>query len=163
MPGGKVEIDGGVHARFPGMPPSASRPPPGLLARALKTVGRLTHPETRSGRAFTRAERGLTRVASRLAQSPTFLRLSGGLMRRGLTLRVRRARMLEKTLRSLRMPTLSEVEGLRDQLRRVNDQVEALGSQLEHVVELLERQGPPPAPPPAPRAPRPRRRAPSSR
>lgn len=163
MPGGKVEIDGGDHARFPDMPASDSRPAPGLLARALKTVGRLTHPETRSGRAFTRAEKGLTRVASRLAESPTFLRLSGGLMRQGLTLRVRRAQMLEKTLRSLRVPTHSEVDGLREQLRRVNDQVEALGSQLEHVVELLERQAPPPSPPPAKPTRPARRRAPASR
>ncbi|ATB31664.1 hypothetical protein [Melittangium boletus] len=144
------------------MPAPDSRPAPGLLARALKTVGRLTHPETRSGKVFTKAERGLTRVASRLAESPTFLRLSGGLMRRGLTLQVRRTSMMEKTLRSLRVPTASEVDGLRDQLRRMGDQVEALGSQLEHVVELLERQEPPPAAEPTPTRPARRRRASSS-
>lgn len=135
------------------------RPAPGLLARALKTVGRLTSPQTRSGRVFTKAEQGLTRVAARLAESPTFVRVSGGLMRRRFTLQVRRASLLEKTLHSLRVPTASEVEALRDQLRRMGDQVEALGSQLEHVVELLERQTP--AAPPEPAAPRRRRTTPT--
>jgi hypothetical protein len=142
-----------------------SRPSPGLLARALKTVGRLTSPETRSGQVFSKAERGLTRVASRLAESPTFLRVSGGLMRRGFTLQIRRTSLLESTLHSLRVPTSSEVDALRDQLRRMGHQVEALGSQLEHVVELLERQEQPPASEstPAPdTAPR-RRRASSAR
>jgi hypothetical protein len=135
-----------------------SRPTPGMLARALKTVGRLTSTETRSGKVFAKAEQGLTRVAARLAESPTFLRLSGGLMRRGFTLQIRRASVMEKTLHSLRVPTASEVEVLRDQLRRMGDQVEALGSQLEHVVELLERQEQRPAPSPdAPPTPRRRR------
>jgi hypothetical protein len=122
-----------------------SRPAPGLLARALKKVGQLTSPETRSGKVFTKAERGLTKVAAHLAESPTFLRVSGGLMRRGFTLQIRRTSLMEKTLHSLRVPTSSEVDSLRDQLRRMGDQVEALGSQLEHVVELLERQEQPPA------------------
>jgi hypothetical protein len=144
-----------------------SRPSPGLLARALKTLGRLTSPETRSGKVFTQAERGLTRVASRLAESPTFLRLSGGLMRRGFTLQIRRTSLMESTLHTLRVPTSSEVDALRDQLRRMGNQVEALGSQLEHVVELLERQGQPQAsseaaPPESAAAPR-RRRASSGR
>ncbi|HZH78670.1 MAG TPA: hypothetical protein VEY88_21755 [Archangium sp.] len=135
-----------------------SRPPPGLLARALKKVGHLTSPETRSGKVFAKAEQGLTQVAARLAQSPTFLRVSGGLMRRGFTLQIRRTSVMEKTLHSLRVPTASEVETLRDQLRRMNDQVEALGSQLEHVVELLERQEQPPTEPAADAPPAPRRR-----
>jgi hypothetical protein len=145
-----------------------SRPAPGLLARALRKVGQLTSPETRSGKVFIKAERGLTKVAAHLAESPTFLRVSGGLMRRGFTLQIRRTSLMEKTLHTLRVPTSSEVDSLRDQLRRMGDQVEALGSQLEHVVELLERQEQPvstpvpasePAPVPAPR----RRKAGSAR
>lgn len=144
------------------MNPPDSRSSRGLLARALKKVGELTHPETRSGQVFARAERGLTQVAARLAESPTFLRVSGGLMRRGFTQQLRRTSMMEKTLHTLRVPTSSEVDALRHQLRRMGDQVEALGSQLEHVVELLERQEQTPAPtaseaPPA-SAPAPRRR-----
>jgi hypothetical protein len=130
------------------MSDSASRPSPNLLARTLKLVGHLTSPETRSGRVFTRAERSLTRVAARLAESPLWLRVSGGLMRRGFSLRIRRASMMEKTLHTLRVPTSSEVDAMRAQLRRMGDQVEALGSQLELVVELLERREQQGAPPP---------------
>jgi hypothetical protein len=132
----------------------ASRPPPGLLARTLKLVGRLTSPETRTGKLFTKAEGGLTRVAARLAESPTYLRVSGALLNRGLSLQVRRHAALEERLRALRIPTASEVDSMRNQLRRMGDQVEALSSQLEHVVHLLERQEskPPPTEQPRPRA-----------
>ncbi len=43
-------------------------------------------------------------------------------------------------LQALRMPAASDVETMRDQVRRLSQQVEALGSQLEMAVELLERQ-----------------------
>ena len=39
-----------------------SAPNKGLLARGLKLLGQLTHPQTRTGKVFTRAEQGLTRV-----------------------------------------------------------------------------------------------------
>jgi hypothetical protein len=121
---------------------STNPPPPskGLLARGLKLVGRLTSPETRTGRVFSKAERGLTQVSAKLSESPTWLRLSGGLMRRGFNLRIRRHAIQERALLALRLPASSEVEALRDQLRRLNNQVEALGSQIELVVDLLERQ-----------------------
>jgi hypothetical protein len=114
--------------------------PKGLLTRGLKLVGRLTSPETRTGQVFAKAEAGLTKVSSRLNESPTWLRLSGGLMRQRFNLRIRRQALQEKALQALRMPAASDVEAMRDQVRRLNQQVEALGSQLELVVELLERQ-----------------------
>lgn len=119
----------------------SDRPPPprGLLARGLKLLGHLTHPETRTGKVFTRAEQGLTRVLTRVSESPTYLRASGTVLRQGLNARIRRNSLVENALHTLRLPTTSEVENLRDQLRRVNDQVEALGSQLEVVVDLLHR------------------------
>lgn len=121
------------------MSTSSSRPK-GLLTRGLKLVGRLTSPETRTGQVFAKAEAGLTKVSSRLSESPTWLRLSGGVMRGGLNLRIRRQALQEKALQALRLPATSDVEAMRDQVRRLNHQVEALGSQLELVVELLERQ-----------------------
>ncbi|HEX8699281.1 MAG TPA: hypothetical protein VF815_10625 [Myxococcaceae bacterium] len=117
--------------------PPASK---GLLARGLKLIGHLTSPETRSGRVFTKAERGLTKVSARLSESPTWLRISGGLMRQSFNLRIRRQALQERALLALRLPAASEVEGLREQLRHLNNQVEALGSQIELVVDLLERQ-----------------------
>jgi hypothetical protein len=106
----------------------------------LKLLGHLTHPETRTGRVFARAERGLTRAAARVTASPTYLRASGALLRQGFNARIRRRGLLEGSLHALRVPTATEVDSLRDQLRRMNDQVEALGSQLEVVVDLLQRQ-----------------------
>ncbi|MFP2907879.1 hypothetical protein ACLESD_23090 [Pyxidicoccus sp. 3LFB2] len=145
-------------------PPVPNR---GLLARGLKLLGHLTHPQTRSGKVFTRAEQGLTRVLAKVAESPTYLRVSGTLMRQGFNARIRRRGLVERTLHTLRLPTPSEVEDLRDQLRRVNDQVEALGIQLETVVDLVH---PPEAPVstsdsavPEPREPRSKERAPSKR
>jgi hypothetical protein len=122
------------------MTSSSSRPPKGLLNRGLKLVGRLTSPESRSGKVFSKAERGLTKVSSKLSESPTWLRLSGGLMRGGFNLRIRRRALQERVLQALRMPAASDVETMRDQVRRLSNQVEALGSQLEMAVELLERQ-----------------------
>ncbi|MFP2927523.1 hypothetical protein ACLESO_20465 [Pyxidicoccus sp. 3LG] len=118
------------------------RPPHnrGLLARGLKLLGHLTHPQTRTGKVFTRAEQGLTQVVARVAESPTYLRVSGSLMRQGFNARIRRRGLVEGALRTLRLPTPSEVDELRDQLRRMNDQVEALGTQLETVVDLLQPQ-----------------------
>ncbi|WP_224241654.1 hypothetical protein [Hyalangium gracile] len=117
-----------------------SRPRKGLLARGLKLVGRLTSPETRSGRVFSKAERGLTKVTSKLGESPTWLRISGGVMRQGFNLRIRRHALQERVLQALRLPAVSDMETMRDQVRRLSHQVEALGSQLEMAVELLERQ-----------------------
>lgn len=122
------------------MSDSPTPTPKGALARGLKLIGRLTSPETRSGKVFTQAEERLTKLTARLAESPAWLRVSGAIMRQGLQGRIRRHALLERLLRALRMPPASEVEALREQLSRVNDQVEALGSQLELVVELLERQ-----------------------
>jgi chorismate synthase len=120
---------------------STSSPrPKGLLTRGLKLVGRLTSPETRTGKVFSKAERGLTKVSAKLSESPTWLRISGGLMRRGFNLRIRRQALQEKALQALRMPAASDVEAMREQVRRLNQQVEALGSQIELVVDLLERQ-----------------------
>jgi cell division protein FtsB len=131
--------------------------PQGLLVRGLKLLGHLTHPETRTGKVFTRVEQRLTHAVARVTESPSYLRVSGTLMRQGLNTRIRRNRLLERTLRTLRLPTPSEMDGLRDQVRRMGDQVEALNTQLEVVAELLQEKQ---TAAPEPRA---RKRASSSR
>lgn len=110
------------------------------MARGLKLLGHLTSPETRSGKVFTRVEQRLTKLTTALAENPTYLRISGGLLRRSLELRIRRRALIERILHAVRLPAASEVDAVRDQLRRLGDQVEALGSQLELAVALLERQ-----------------------
>lgn len=128
-----------------------AHPTQGLLARGLKLLGNLTHPDTRTGRVFARAELRLTQAAARVTESPTYLRVSGALLRQGFNARIRRRGLLEGSLHALRVPTATEVEILRDQLRRMNDQMEALGSQLEVVVDLLQKQEGAPAALPEPR------------
>lgn len=125
---------------------SPAPPPSALLARALKSIGHLTSPDTRTGRVFSTAEVGLTRAVDRVTGSPTYLRVSGALLRRGALLRSGRNSLLEKVLHTVRMPTTSEVDSMRDQVRRLSDQVEAMGSQLERVARLLERQEKEPLP-----------------
>lgn len=116
------------------MSTSSSRPSPlGILARGLKLIGHLTAPETRTGRVFVRAERDLTRAAARLTESPTWLRVSGGLMRRRFRLRIRRQALQDRALRALHIPAASDVGSVRDQVDRLNREVEALGSHFEAV------------------------------
>ena len=112
----------------------------GRLARGLKLLGQLTSPETESGKVFTRAEQRLTELSAKLAESPTWLRISGGLMGRVMEGRIRRQAAVERVVRTLRLPPASVVEALREQVRRMQDQVEALGTQVELIVELLEKQ-----------------------
>lgn len=112
----------------------------GYLARGLLWLGRVTSPETESGKRFTQAEKRLTELFARLAEHPRWLRVTGELLRQGSLLRIRRHGAIEAILRALRLPPVSEVDGLREQLRRMNDQIEALSSQLELIVELLEKQ-----------------------
>ncbi|XXF76111.1 hypothetical protein P2318_24030 [Myxococcaceae bacterium GXIMD 01537] len=119
---------------------NSASPPSPLLARALKSLGTLTGPETRTGRVFAKAERGLTRAVDRVTGSPSYLRVSGELLRRGAQLRGRRSALVARALQALRMPSSSEVEALRDMVRRLGDQVEALDSQLERVAREKERE-----------------------
>lgn len=122
------------------MTDDAGQPAGGRLARGLRWLGRVTSPETDSGQRFTQAEKRLTALLSRLAEDPRFLRVTGELLRKGALARIRRQAAIEAIVRALRLPPASEVESLREQLRRMNDQVEALSSQLELVVDLLEKQ-----------------------
>lgn len=114
--------------------------PRSRLARGLKRLGQLTSPETDSGKRFAKAEQRLSALFARLAEDPRFLRVTGELLRQGSLLRIRRHGAVEAVVRALRLPPASEVDGLREQIRRMSDQVEALSAQLELVVDLLEQQ-----------------------
>lgn len=122
------------------MPDSANRPASGLLTRTLKSIGQLTSPETTTGRAVSSAEERLSVAIDKVMSSRAYLKVTGALLRRGALIRSRRAALLEKALHTARMPTSTEVDAMRDQVRRLSDQVEAMGSQLERVARLLERQ-----------------------
>ena len=118
---------------------SSSRPK-GLLTRSLKLVGRLTSPETRSGKLFAKAEAGLTKATAKLSESPTWLRVSGGSCAAASTCASAASRSRRRRSRPCACPPPRTWRSMRDQVRRLNHQVEALGSQLELVVEMLEKQ-----------------------
>ena len=112
---------------------------PNTLARVMKTIGYLTDPATLPGKAFTFWEKNMTRAMERLVQNETYLGLAGGMMRRGFRAQAQWIELTEDMLRAMRIPTASEMHEVRDRLRQVGDQVEALGSELEVAVESLER------------------------
>lgn len=120
--------------------PLPGSPPLSRLARGLKLLGRLTSPETPTGQRFVKIEARLTALSEQLAQDPRWLRVTGELLRQVALLRIRRHGALESLLRALRIPTASEVAIVHEQLHRMSDQVEALSTQVELIVDLLERQ-----------------------
>jgi hypothetical protein len=112
---------------------------PKLLTRAVKTVGRLLGPTTTTGKAFGFVEKNLTRVIDRVGQSETYLDRVGQAMSKNFQSRVRTNSMQENLLSALRLPTSSEVANLRRDVRSLHDQMEALTTQLEVVLESLEK------------------------
>lgn len=110
------------------------------LALSMKAIGYLTSPETAPGKVFVAGERRLTRVFERLSQNDTYLDLAGKAMRAGFHLRRDTVSAAEAWLHLFRLPTAGDVSALRGELRAVHDEVEALGAQLEVVMEALEKQ-----------------------
>ena len=109
------------------------------LARGLRVLGeQLTDPQALAGRVYGRVERALSGATDQLSQSPAFLRASGEVLRQRAGLRVRRRQLAERVVGALRLPTASQVSTLAEQVRRLQEQVGALGAQLEVAVELLE-------------------------
>lgn len=112
---------------------------PKLLTRAVKTVGRLLGPTTTTGKAFGFVEKNLTRIIDRVGQSETYLDMAGRAMSKNFQSRVQANSMQENLLHALRLPTSSEVANLRRDVRSLHDQMEALTTQLEVVLESLEK------------------------
>jgi hypothetical protein len=111
-----------------------------IFARVLKRIGKQTDPkQTTTGKVFDDVEKKLTAAFEKLAQSKTYLNFAGAMMARGFELRAEATRNTEAVLRAMRLPTTSDFHAMRDQLRRVTDQNEALEQQLELVLDRLEK------------------------
>lgn len=121
------------------MAEETKRPKRNLVARAMRAIGYLTDPKTTPGKAFTFVEQKATRTMERLAQNDTYLTFAGGMMRRSFVAQAQAIEMTEDMLRAMRLTTASDALELRDRLRVVHEEVEALSSELEVVVESLER------------------------
>ncbi|HRI65187.1 MAG TPA: hypothetical protein PK156_13150 [Polyangium sp.] len=120
---------------------------PKLLTRAVKRVGHLLGPSTASGRAFGVVEKNLTKVIDKIGQSDMFLDMVGRRMSKSFQSRARTNSMQENVLRALRLPTSTEVANLRRDVRSLHDQMEALTTQLEVVLETLDKKQSSPTPP----------------
>ena len=112
---------------------------PKLLTRAVKTVGWLLGPTTTSGKVFGFVEKNLTRVIDRVGRSDTYLDMTGRAMSKNFQSRVRKKSRQENILHALRLPTSTEVANLRRDVRSLHDQMEALTTQLEVVLESMEK------------------------
>ena len=112
---------------------------PKLLTRAVKTVGRLLGPTTKSGRVFGFVEKNVTRVIDGLGQNETYLDIVGRAMSQNFRSRARANSIQENVLHAMQLPTASEVATLRRDVRSLHDQMEALTTQLEVVLESLEK------------------------
>lgn len=121
------------------MAEESKRPKRNLVARAMKAIGYLTDPKTKPGKAFTFVEQRATRAMERLAQNDKYLMFAGGMMRRGFEAQAQAIEVTEDMLRAMRLTTASDALEIRDRLRVVHEEVEALSSELEVVVESLER------------------------
>jgi hypothetical protein len=112
---------------------------PKLLTRTVKAIGRLLGPTTTTGKAFGFVEKNLTQVIDRVGQSETYLNMTGHAMSKKFQSRVRKNSMQENLLHALRLPTSTEVAHLRHDVRSLHDQMEALTTQLEVVLESIEK------------------------
>lgn len=121
------------------MTDSQSREKPKLLTRAVKSVGRLLGPTTKTGQVFGVVEKNVTQVIDRLGQSDTYLDLVGRTLSKRFQSRVKTNTARENLLHALRLPTSSEVANLRRDVRSLHDQMEALTTQLEVVLESMEK------------------------
>lgn len=114
------------------------RPRSLALAKLMKAVGYLTSPETTPGKAFTFWERTMTGAMDKLARNDIYLNFAGRMMEQSFRAQAQVIRAREDMLRAMRMPTASDIEDIRADLRRLNNQVEATSAQLELVIEALE-------------------------
>ena len=116
-----------------------ARPRSNALAACMKAIGYLTNPTTLPGKAFNAWERGVTGVMDKLARNDTYLTFAGRTMERSFRAQARAIRVTEDALRAMRLPTASDINDIRADLRRLNNQVEATSAQLELIIEALER------------------------
>jgi hypothetical protein len=113
---------------------------PKLLTRVVKGVGRWLGPDTRTGKVFVAVEKGATKAFDRLGRSDLYLDIVGRALNRGLRARAMYVSYQEDMLHAMRLPSVTEMDELREQVRGIHDQMEAMSSQLEVVLEALEGQ-----------------------
>jgi hypothetical protein len=115
------------------------RPPKNLLTHLLSLLGYLTDGKSPPGKLFTMWERAATGAFDRLGRSPRYLSLAGKGLRLGFMLRRSINASADAWLHAWRVPTVTDVQAMRTQLRRLGDRLEVTQSQLELALAALER------------------------
>ncbi len=113
--------------------------PPNLLTRLLRLVGYVTDPQTLPGKAFTRWEQAVTGIMGKLATNDRYLRFAGRGLEASFRARKNAIDVAEEMLHFARLPSVSEVNELRNQVRVLGDRLEVTTGQLELALGLLER------------------------
>lgn len=104
----------------------------------LKAMGTLADSATMQGKAVKMLEERMSRSITKLSGSDAFLEQMGKAMERSYLMRAQANRNLEKALASMRIPSTSDIDDLRELMLNLTDKVEALGFQMEEVVERME-------------------------
>jgi hypothetical protein len=108
------------------------------IAKVMKAIGYVTDPKTTPGKAFAWWEKGVTSAMGKLAQNDVYLNVVGKMMEQTFRTHAHSVRAMEDMLHHLRMPTVTDVVDLREQVHHLNDQVEAMSAQLELLIEALD-------------------------
>lgn len=112
--------------------------PKNLTARILRLVGYLTDPKSGPGKWWIRFESASTAAMDRLARSPRYLRFAGRGLQRMFHLQRDMVDLTEEILHFWRMPSLGDLQEVRGQLRRLEDNLEITTTQLELALQALD-------------------------
>lgn len=124
------------------MTENASQATVNPFATMLRLLGTLGNPETRQGKLFKNTESKATKLFGKLASNSFYLNLAGRSMELMFLTRSQFNTNMEMLLRVWRMPTTSDVDDLREQLFELHGEVEAIGAQLEYLVDQLQHLAP---------------------
>jgi hypothetical protein len=110
-----------------------------LTARILRLVGYLTDPKSGPGKWWMRFEKRSTGVMDRLARSPRYLRFAGKGLQRMFHVQRDMIDLTEEILHFWRVPSLTDMQEVRSQLRRLEDNLEITTTQLELALAALDK------------------------
>lgn len=108
------------------------------FAAWLRLLGTLGNPETKQGKVFKNTESKATKLFGKLASNGFYLNLAGRSMELMFLTRSQFNTNVEMLLKLWRMPTTSDVDDLREQIYELHGEVEAIGAQLEFLVDQLQ-------------------------
>lgn len=108
------------------------------LRSTLKALGGFADLTTRRGRALKKWEDVMTSGFNRLAGNDAYLRYVGKAMERSFILQAQANRAVERTLKAARVPSAAELHEVHYVTTGLDEKLDALGCQLEVMMDRLE-------------------------